>query len=600
MYSGCGIAGVVTYDGVGPADVAVTRMLGMLTHRGPNGEGLWHRPGVTLGHRRLSIVDLDDRAAQPMTREHLTVTYNGELYNHRQLRRELEGRYRFETECDTEVVLIAWLAWGEAALERMNGMYAFAVWDDRQRALHLVRDRIGVKPLYYYRGPDMLAFASEVEALLASELVPREPDLDALSHQLLCSSTLDVGTDRTLVGDVRHLPPATVMKFDATGSVTTRAYWRLPESDAGEPPRTSEDLAALLRDSVAGMLMGDVPIGTFLSGGLDSSAITAFAAEVKPITAVTVAYGEPGSAQPSAEGNADLEYSRLLARRRGDRIDHKVRVQAGAITLDDVDAVCDMAVLGDDVRHVNILGNYRAVRDLGLRGVLNGQGADEIMAGYVGRPNFIATVLDVRCPRPETITALPGVRTPAALSGDMLQRRASAYAAVLDHHAALPGCLLERAHRLLYDGQLRRVLQFEDFLSMRMSIEARVPFLDHRIVEWCFRGSFHEHVHPHARKGKVLLSQALMGVVPEAVRQRAKQVFPFPDRARLHRELVALLHCHEVEIRADSLIEQMFTLPPRESLGALPMDTVWLVLWIWRWHQRLTASAPLARAGVVS
>jgi asparagine synthase (glutamine-hydrolysing) len=592
MFSGCGIAGLLRFDGHdrdAPGIGDVRRMTRALAHRGPNGEGVWDRPPVALGHRRLSIIDLGARAAQPMTRDHLTIVYNGELYNYRALRDELRPELGFSTTTDTEVVLRAWQRWGPDALARFNGMYAFAVWDDRERCLYLVRDRLGVKPLYYHRSAGFVAFASEVEALLRCEAIPRRPDLDALRHQLLCSSTLDVEPGRTLVQDVLSLPPATMMTVRPDGTARQHRYWQLPETPPGVEEDGAAELAELLRGSVTGMLVGDVPIGTFLSGGLDSSGITALAAGAQPITSVTVAYAADGSADPDSCQNEDLRFSRMLAGHYGERIDHRVFVQSGPLTLSDIDDVCDLATLGDDVRHVNILRNYRSIRDLGLRGVLNGQGADEIMGGYVGRPNFVRTILDVRDPSPDTITGLPGARQPAAVTPDVLSHRAEAHAKVLAFHAALPGTLLERAHRLLTHTQLERILRFEDYLSMRMSVEARVPFLDHRIVEWCFSRPFDSHISTGAREGKVQLRAALRPLLPPAVRAREKQVFPFPDQDSLRRTLVDLVERHAGELRSDDVVNYLFRVPDRGAAAALPVDTLWLLLSVWRWHSKLAS-----------
>jgi len=226
--------------------------------------------------------------------------------------------------------------------------------------------------------------------------------------------------------------------------------------------------------------------------------------------------------------NPDLRYSRLLARHLGERIDHHVHLQPAQVTLDDIDSVIDLAALGEDPRHVTILANYRAVHDLGMRAVLNGQGADEIMGGYVGLPAFRASILDVRHPDLSTITALPGSRQATHLSGDVLARRVEAHERVLTYHQALPGTPLERAHRLLFATQLARVVQFEDFLSMRVGVESRLPYLDHHVVQWCFALPFDMHINPRHRQGKQLLRLAARPWLPPAVHRRPKAVFPAP------------------------------------------------------------------------
>ncbi|WP_436498588.1 asparagine synthase (glutamine-hydrolyzing) [Actinokineospora sp. HUAS TT18] len=584
MFSGCGIAGALVFDDAGgpvPTAADVARMTDALAHRGPDGEGLWSDRGVHFGHRRLSIVGLGDTGAQPMTRDHLTIVYNGELYNFRELREQLRGDFVFESGTDTEVLLRAWQKWGPAAVDRLRGMFAFALWDGRERTLSLVRDRLGVKPLYFHRSDSAIVFASEVDALLRCPTVPRAPDLDAIRHRLLCSSTLEVDPWRTVVSGVRALPPATRLTVRSDGRTSSTTYWRLPE--AGDDSGT--ELLPLLSDSVRTMLMADVPVSAFLSGGLDSSAITALARQSGDVTAVTVAYADEHGADPGV--NDDLRFSQALVEHLGAGVDHHTFVQPNAVTLADVDAVCDMAALNDDVRHVNILANYRSVRDLGLTVVLNGQGADETMGGYVGRPNFIANIMDIGAPDDTRVNRLPSSRSAGGLSAEVLRYRGGADRDVLDFLKSLPGTGVERAHRLLVHTQLARVVQFEDFLAMRMSIEARFPFLDHPVVEWCFARPFERHLRADTRQGKVALREAMRGLLPDTVLDRPKAVFPYPELGALHRSLGELAADHEPELHADPLVASLFALPDKGEIKSLPVDSLWLVLATWRWHSRL-------------
>lgn len=598
-FTGCGIAGVLRF-GDCPRDAPglpeVRLMTRALAHRGPDGGAVWHSANVALGHRRLSFLDLGDGGAQPMTRDGFTIVYNGELYNFAGLRAELAHSYRFESGSDTEVVIRAWQRWGPRALERFNGMFAFALWDAHSRRLVLVRDRIGIKPLYYYRGRGFIAFASEVEALLQCGQVLRRPHLDALCNQLLRSSTLEPDRSLTLIEGVRSVRPAGLITIGADGRENSRTYWELQASadTAGAP---ASGLRELVDDAVRSMLIADVPIAAFLSGGLDSSSINVIAAQVSRVTAITVAYAGRAAGLPSEDTNEDLRYSRILARHCADRIDHRVAARANAVTLPDVDAVCDLATLCDDVRHVSILGNYQAVCSLGFRGVLNGQGADETMGGYVGLPSFVRHILDVRAPSPDTITTLPAARQVRGLSREVIARRSHAHLEVLEFCASLPGEAIERAHRLLVHTQLARVVQFEDFLGMRASVEGRFPFLDHRIVEWAFARPFSAHIDAPSRSGKVLLRDAMRTSLPEPLNTRRKQVFPYPEQAGLRQSLTALAGCHEDAIRGDGLVAALFTLPAPGQLSALPADTLWVVLSLWRWHERLRATGPAAAHG---
>lgn len=591
-YAGCGVAGAFLFGAAagGPGLEEVRRALAALAHRGPQGAGIWQGERIVLGHRRLSMIGLGPGGAQPLTRGDLTLTYNGELYNYRELRAELAARYAFESGSDAEVVLRAWQRWGPAALQRFNGMFSFALWNAASRELVLARDRIGIKPLYYARTPGWIAFASEVEALLRFPQVRSAPNLDMLTSQLLRSSTLDIDRSQTLVAGIRSLRPSEWMKVTPDGRTRARTYWRLPDADPGALP-DQDEIHALLDESVAMMAAADVEVAAFLSGGIDSSVINAMVAARRPLTSVTVAYAGDAGTAPDEGANEDLRYSRILARHLGDRVDHRVVARPHAVSLPDIDAACDLASLCDDVRHVTMLGNYQAVHALGLRGVLNGQGADEIMGGYAGMPKFIANVVDVRDPAAETITRLAPWRQVPCLTPTVLERRDQVHAEVAEYCHSLRGGPVERAHRLLAATQLPRVVQFEDFLSMRASVEGRFPFLDHRIVEWSFRRPFAQHVDACTRRGKVLLDAAAKRLLPAAVSARPKQAFPYQDSSALHRSLAGLVEAHHAELRADDLVTELIRLPEASAAAGSPTQALWITLSLWRWHERLAKAA---------
>jgi asparagine synthase (glutamine-hydrolysing) len=417
----------------------------------------------------------------------------------------------------------------------------------------------------------------------------------------LCSSTLQIDTTRTPVADVRAVPPATCLTVHRDGRTHIARYWQLPppipHPARPEPRERGDQFRELLGGSVTGMRMGDVPVAAFLSGGLDSSAICALAAKTSPVSCLTVTYDAD-----TAESRADQDYSCRVARHHRDRIRHHMTRISTTPTLDDLDAVCDLAAIGDDPRHPAIWRNYQAVRDLDLRVVLNGQGADEILGGYINRPEFIHHLLDVRHPHRPVHRSLAAARQIPGLAQDVLRFQADAHAEVNGFHASLPGTPLERAHRLLIHTQLRRVVQFEDFLSMQASVEARFPFLDHRLVEWAFSVPFTTHIHAPTRRGKIHLAAAMRRYLPTDVITRPKAVFPFPHRVAVHTGLVRIATEHTSELRNDPLVTHLFDMP-RDPATA-PVELLWPMLSLWRWHHKLTttprppADQPDSAAGV--
>lgn len=383
----CGIAGILTFDSAetAPAVRAVAAMLPALEHRGPDGEGRWHSltssgSAVALGHKRLAIIDLSDGGRQPMARGAAAVTYNGEIYNYRALRDRLQaGGAAFTTESDTEVLLAAYERWGASALEHVDGMFAFGMWDSLQDRLLLARDRFGIKPLYYHRGPRHFVFASEVRALLASGFVQRALDVESLWHYLGYQTA---PAPATLLQDVRMLEPGHLMEVRGDGRITGRRYWSLLQGGAREPPAAVSAPAAavtvgtLLREAVESHMVSDVPVGVFLSGGIDSGALVSVLHSIgaRPRT-FTVGLADDRTADESAE-------ARRVASAFG--TDHtEIRLQAADLVemLPDALAAVDHPS-GDGV---NTYVVSKAVRDQGLKVALSGLGGDEIFGGY---PSF--------------------------------------------------------------------------------------------------------------------------------------------------------------------------------------------------------------------
>jgi asparagine synthase (glutamine-hydrolysing) len=283
----CGIAGIFNLNGEPVSPVVLRRLTVAVAHRGPDGEGFYSDAFVGLGHRRLSIIDLSSAGHQPMVSEdrQVVLSYNGEVYNFQELRAELEALgYRFHSRTDSEVVLNAWHEWGSGSVPRFNGMFAFAVWDRREQSLFLVRDRYGIKPLYYACWGQHFLFGSEQKAILAHPASRRVLDKKALLEYFTFQN---IFTDRTLLENVRLLPAASVARIplgsDGTPQITR--YWdyrfREPEGSA-DPREYREELDRLLRQAVKRQLVTDVELGSYLSGGMDSGTLTALAARELP------------------------------------------------------------------------------------------------------------------------------------------------------------------------------------------------------------------------------------------------------------------------------------------------------------------------------
>jgi asparagine synthase (glutamine-hydrolysing) len=578
----CGIAGIIAPTGFDPRELRV--LSDALEHRGPNGFGYLlasaqgdvrihlnshpapgEQPSAVLGfaHRRLSILDLSDASLQPMADEsgNIAVCYNGELYNCRELRDELRAHgFAFRTTGDTEVLVQAYRAWGPDCVKRFNGMWAFALYDRRARTVLLSRDRFGIKPLHYALHAARLYFASEIKALLAIPGLRRMPNLQTVS--LFLQTGLTDTTDDTFFDGIARLPAAhyaTVSLVGETTSVRPHRYWDLP----GETVRISErDAVDRFRthfvDAVRSHTLSDVPVGTCLSGGLDSSSIVCAATELRRRADLTNythrAYGYVA---------ADARFSE---KRYMDAVANATGVEMSYVECSDhrfLDTIPHVIAAQDEpFGSASIAVQYlvfERARQTGVTVMLDGQGADEVLGGYhhllAGlAQHFLTTRQLLRYLRlrrryaAETGASFPiadrtaaaaiapdglrrfALRARSALGGGM---RAAALApaelGVLTaalRDAAQPDAGAWRPTEDLNDVlesyvrslSLPALLRYEDRNSMAHSIEARVPFLDHRLVEFAF--SLPDHLKINGARTKHVLREAMAGVLPESVRTR--------------------------------------------------------------------------------
>lgn len=578
----CGIAGIVRLGGViGPEDIAATRrVMAAQVHRGPDDHGLYHDERVVLGNLRLAIIDLSPPGRQPMSNENGTVwvTYNGEIYNYRELRRELVARgHRFTSHTDTEVIIHGYEEWGvEGVLSRLRGMFAFALYDNRSSAqvrtpaVFLARDRLGIKPLYYFLSPDgdRLAFASEVKALLRSALVPTVRDPEAVFGFLLLGA---VPSPFTTVKGVRGLPPGHYLMAGEQGVQPPHKFWDIQYTSTdsvADGDAIAADLRLELEDTVARHLVSDAPLGVFLSGGIDSAGLLALASPAaSPLRTLTVVFAE--------KEFDEREQARRVAERFGaEHIEVPVSDRDFARELPEILEVMDQPTNDG----VNTYFISQAARQAGLTVVLSGVGGDEVFWGYrhyrwLARPPVPVRVLcqlpgSIRRGLLQSAAAYGSVRGPDRLARlahlsdglspeglyllmrgffapQQIRRLLDLDAAGL--RAGLQECLQllrppslngTAASNAFHYLELKRYLHDQllrdtDAFGMAHSIEVRVPYLDHLIVERVARIA--PAVKLDHAMNKPLLVRALGDPLFTAIGRRAKRGFVFPLAHWMHR-----------------------------------------------------------------
>lgn len=548
----CGITALLQGAATDPSS-AIRGMTNALVHRGPDDAGTWcsNDGRIALGHRRLSIVDLSSLGRNPMSsgNGNYWITYNGEVYNYRALRRELEtAGFAFRSHTDTEVILAAYERWGIDCLERFVGMFAFALWDQSRRQLVLVRDRLGKKPLYYAEYGDRVSIASELKAIVTDPLFPRTPDPDAVRMYLRYGY---IPSPRSIYAHARKLPPGHYAIVSAD-RVDVHRYWDPLKSalaESSDDPREAEGtLEALLRDAVGTRMLADVPVGAFLSGGIDSSLIVALMQEQSetPVRTFTIRFAN--------RRFNEAEYAAAVAKHLG--TEHHEHFCDEAELLSVVDRLPDMfdEPFADSSAVPTYLVSKMARRHVTV--ALSGDGGDELFFGYPRyRYHALAAGVLTLPPNVRRAVAFASERVPSrqmrrvaeVLRGDELDQygrfiswcRADEIAAatgrdsedamlyrdMLDRASAVPRqarpALLDLVSYLPED-----ILTKVDRASMSVSLEVRAPLLDHRVVEFAlglplsmkYRGGV----------TKVLLRQLLYKRIPRALIDRPKQGFGVP------------------------------------------------------------------------
>jgi asparagine synthase (glutamine-hydrolysing) len=572
----CGISGLVYHDRHRSVDPDILKkMCDTMAHRGPDDEGFFFDGGVGLGMRRLSVIDLVS-GHQPISNEdgQVWIVFNGEIYNFPQLREELGARgHEFATNTDTETIVHAYEEYGPDCVKKLNGMFSFAIWDPRRRRLMLARDRVGIKPLYYYADHGCLVFGSELKALLQCAEVPRELDHLALDTYLTCEY---IPGPRTIFKNVHKLPPGHVLILE-DGQTTVEPYWDIHyEVNAGSEAELGQHLYDLLKDAVRRRLISDVPLGAFLSGGVDSSAIVCMMSELmdRPVQTFSIGFDDPSY--------NELGYARQVAQHFGAN-HHDLVIQPDIVGL--VEGL--VGFLDEPLADVSIFPTYlvsKLAREK-VTVVLSGDGGDELFAGYDW---YVADRIEQyyhRLPAvlrnrliPQLVAQLPPTsqkkgavnKLKRFVEGSVLPRElrqyrwntflsdehrdllysrdfrsslgdSSAYSSFTGHlgSAAAADPLWQEQYADIKTYLVDDILTKVDRMSMAHSLEARVPFLDHRMVE--FAAGVPSDLKLKGTTTKYLLKQAMAGKLPREVLTRKKEGFSIPIKNWLKEELQPMM-----------------------------------------------------------
>ena len=559
----CGIAGFFHADGSPASNVRLRRMTDAIVHRGPDGAGSYIDGCIALGHRRLAIIDLSDAGHQPMATEdgRYVIVYNGEVYNYRELRIELESiGHRFYSNTDSEVVLKALAQWGESALLRFNGMFAFALWDKQERTLMLARDRYGIKPLYYCWANSTLIFGSEIKAILASDLYKTELNKNGLLEYLTFQNFF---TDSTLFQDVKLLPAGCTLSFmlNYTGASKPKPYWDysfIEPENPGDGREYLEELDRLLVQAVSRQLVSDVDVGTYLSGGMDSGTVTALAGKQLPyIKSFTCGFdlNSVSGIELSYDEREMAEYMSYLFKTEH----YEMVLKAGDMER----AMTKLAWHIEEPRVGQSYPNYYAAQLASkfVKVILSGTGGDEIFAGYPWRyyravinndfDHYIDKYYDF-WQRLIPNEKVKEVFTPIWSSVGEVNTK-DIFKNVFSHHASdltRPEDYIN--HSLYFEAKtfLQSLLVVEDKLSMAHSLETRVPFLDNDLVDFAMKlptrlklGNLNNIIRLNENEpgpkssryfekmhdGKLILREVMSRYLPASITQREKQGFSAPD-----------------------------------------------------------------------
>lgn len=599
LINGCGIVGVASFKGTkvkSIKDYDFYRMLDSLKHRGPDSSKIWSNEQVRLGHTRLSILDLSDKGSQPMVRDDLVITYNGEIYNFKDIRTKLQKLgVDFQSGTDTEAIIRAYQLWGSDCLKEFNGMFAFCIYDQKHNVLFLARDHIGIKPLYYYIDQDYFLFGSEVQSLLKSGYIPKTINKTLMYQQVIFSSSLQYNIEETLIKNIYSLPPGHYMIFNLDqGNHAIYKYWDLPDKEISFSHKKNQvdELKFLLEKSISYRLTSDVPVASFLSGGLDSSLITAIACKAPSshkLQCFTVSYKDQALPTEYSEYSEDLKYSKILTDSYKEKIFHNiVNVPFQDFHPNLLDGIIDFANLSEDPRLIAVSNNYKIVNENNIKVILNGQGADELMGGYIRvNPLLIDAINDKysteyikKCFLKQSAPNL------SIFNKQVLRIQMQTCDQLYKHFDSFHGTVLRKAHCFLTKVALHRILKFEDLLSMRFGVECRLPFLDHEIINWAFTIPFEQHINVKQKVGKLFLKEVAQQYLPREIIERPKKPFPRPNFVPIHKNLKLYFNRLFPEIQKDELVRDIYN-KKIYDVDSLTFYELWTIILIFRWNAKL-------------
>ncbi len=586
----CGICGEFRFDTDAIQEQTIKRMLVPIKSRGPDNEGIYLSKAIGLGHRRLSIIDLSANANQPMhdSDTNLRIVFNGTIYNYPQLREQLiQKGYRFNSTGDTEVILKAYAQWGKECVAKLIGMFAFVIWDENKQELFLARDRLGIKPIYYNKTEKYLRFASNSQALIAAGGMNTEFDVVGLHHHLSLHAVVPAPT--TILKGLRKLPPAHYMLVNKQGKVITERYWNLHadnvDTDRNEQEWLNDIHAALSLAVERRLNIADVPVGVLLSGGLDSSLLVGLLAEsgVSNIQTYSVGFED----QPEEQGN-EFEYSDAVVEKFS-TLHHKFYINNDEVLQRLPQAVDHMAepMVGQDAVAFYLLAEQVSQH---ISVVQSGQGADEVFGGYFWYPlmqaeNNFSVESFAKHYFDRTHKEMIETLHADYIAEDFTSKKVSQLLEDANTKNFLDAVLHMDVTTLIVDDPVKRV----DNMTMAFGLEARVPFLDHELVELAMRV-------PTKFKtkdgGKFLLKKIARGLLPDKVIDRKKGYFPVPALKYVRGEFLGfmqeILHsdaCRQRGLFRSSYVEKLLN-KPETFMTPLRGSKLWHLALLELWLQR--------------